>query len=148
MIIPDSSLILYAYDTASPKHIAAKKWWENLLSGDESVGLVHPVVFSFLRVSTKPSAFSRPLSLVQSAELIQTWLDRKIVRLLGESQNHVSDVIDILTAAGATGGNLVVDAQIAAIAKAHEATVHTADRDFQRFRGIACYYPLDDVVSK
>jgi toxin-antitoxin system PIN domain toxin len=143
VIVPDSSLILYAYNTASPEHGLAKQWWEDILSGVETVGLVHPVVFSFLRISTSPRAFSRPLSLARSAELIQSWLDRKMVRLLGETRNHVSDVIQLLTAAGSSGGNLVVDAQIAAVAMAHNATVHTADRDFSRFAGLKCHFPLD-----
>jgi len=148
VIVPDSSLILYAYNSTSREHEAAKHWWENLLSGDESIGLVHPVIFSFLRVSTNPRAFSRPLSLSHATELIEEWLERKNSRLLLESQSHVSQVINILTTAGSSGGNLVVDAQIAAIAIAHKAIVHTADRDFMRFRELNCYYPLDDSKRK
>jgi len=143
VIVPDSSLILYAYNTASLEHEAAKQWWKRLLSGQEAVGLVHPVIFSFLRVSTNPRAFSRPLTLTRSAELIHSWLDRRIVRLLGETRSHVSDAIQLLTAAGSAGGNLVVDAQIAAMALAHNATIHTADRDFARFAGLKCHFPLD-----
>jgi len=143
VIVPDSSLILYAYNAASPEHRLAKEWWEDILSGAEPVGLVHPVVFSFLRISTNPRAFTRPLKLTQSAELIGSWLDRKIVRLLGETRNHVSEVMQLLTAAGSSGGNLVVDAQIAAVAMAHNATIHTADRDFSRFAGLKCHFPLD-----
>jgi toxin-antitoxin system PIN domain toxin len=143
VIVPDSILILYAYNTASPEHEAAKEWWKTLLSSQEAVGLVHPVIFSFLRVSTSPRAFSRPLHLARSAEIIRTWLERKVVRLLGESPNHVSDVIELLTGAGSSGGNLVVDAQIAALAIAHKATVHTADHDFARFKGLSCYFPLE-----
>ena len=144
MIVPDSSLILYAYNAASPDHDSAKRWWEDLLSGVEPVGLVHPVVFSFLRVSTSPRAFGRPLSLAQAAALLHAWFDRRIVRLLHEGQTHVADVVGLLTAAGSSGGNLVIDAQIAALAIAHNATVHTADRDFARFRGLKCKFPLDD----
>jgi toxin-antitoxin system PIN domain toxin len=143
VIVPDSSLILYAYNTAAQEHDAAKEWWRRLLSGNEAVGLVHPVIFSFLRVSTSPRAFSRPLLLARSAGLIHNWLERKVVRLLGESPNHVSDAIRLLTAAGSAGGNLVVDAQVAAVAMAHNATVHTADRDFSRFAGLKCHFPLD-----
>jgi toxin-antitoxin system PIN domain toxin len=143
VIVPDSSLILYAYNSSSPEHERAKRWWENLLSGVEPVGLVYPVIFSFLRLSTSARAFSRPLSPARSAERIQAWLDRRIVRLLGESRGHVSEVINLLTAAGSSGGNLVVGAQIAAIAIAYHATVHTADRDFMRFPGLDCDFPLD-----
>jgi toxin-antitoxin system PIN domain toxin len=144
VIVPDSNLILYAYNTASPEHVRAKEWWESILSGVEPIGLVHPVIFSFLRISTSPRAFARPMSLARAAELIHSWVDRKIVRLLGETRNHVSDVIQLLTVAGSSGGNLVVDAQIAAVAMAHNATVHTADRDFSRFAGLKCHFPLDE----
>jgi toxin-antitoxin system PIN domain toxin len=148
VIVPDSNLILYAYNTASQEYEPAKRWWEDLLSGAEPVGLVHPVIFSFLRVSTNPHAFSRPLSLARSAALLQSWLDRRIVRLLGEGRNHTSEVIALLSAVGSSGGNLVVDAQIAAIAIAHRATVHTADRDFQRFPGLDCRFPLSESSRK
>jgi toxin-antitoxin system PIN domain toxin len=148
VIVPDSSLILYAYNAASPEHEAAKQWWQKLLSGAEPVGLTHPVIFAFLRVSTNPRAFIRPLSLAHAAEAIQSWLGRKVVRVLGESRSHASDVIGLLTAAGSSGGNLVVDAQIAALAIAHRATLHTADYDFQRFHGLDCRYPLEEHSRK
>ena len=142
MIVPDSSLLLYAYDTTSPKYDVANQWWSELLSGSEAVGLVYPVVFSFLRVSTNPRAFAAPLSVAESAQAIQDWLDRHVVRLLTERQDHIAAVVDLLIQAGSSGGNLVVDAQIAATAMAHNATVHTADRDFMRFPGVKCHYPL------
>lgn len=145
MIVPDSSLILYAYNSTSPEHEAARRWWEGLLSGAEPIGLAHPVLFSFLRVSTSPRAFARPLSLARAAELIGAWLERTNVRLLAEGPNHVSEVINLLSSAGSSGGNLVVDAQIAALAMAHRATIHTADRDFLRFQGLDCRYPLDGL---
>lgn len=145
MIVPDSSLLLYAYDTTSPKYDDAKTWWSEQLSGDEAVGLVYPVIFSFLRVSTNPRAFSNPLALAESEQAIGDWLDRHVTRVLLESQDHVAAVVDLLTRAGSTGGNLVTDAQIAAIAKSHNGTVHTADQDFRRFPGVKVHYPLEEI---
>lgn len=57
-------------------------------------------------------------------------------------EDHVRQVVELLTAAGASGGNLVTDAQVAALARAHRAEVHTADHDFRRFPGLTCHYPL------
>lgn len=62
--------------------------------------------------------------------------------LLVESQDHAVAVFDLLSQAASTGGNLVIDAQIAATAMAHNATVHTADRDFMRFPGLKYHYSL------
>jgi predicted nucleic acid-binding protein len=41
-----------------------------------------------------------------------------------------------------SGANLTTDAQIAAIATRHRATVHTADTDFARFPGVRWSNPL------
>ena len=49
MIVPDANLLLYAYDSESPFHRAAARWWSALLSGAEPVGLCPVVVFAFLR---------------------------------------------------------------------------------------------------
>jgi predicted nucleic acid-binding protein len=52
--------------------------------------------------------------------------------------------VELLQESGSAGGNLVTDAQIAALALAHNAQVHTADRDFLRFPTLDCRFPLSD----
>ncbi len=56
---------------------------------------------------------------------------------------HANVVIALLKSAGGAAGNLVADAQIAALAQTYRAVVHTADRDFQRFADVRCLFPLD-----
>ncbi|MFV2068264.1 MAG: TA system VapC family ribonuclease toxin [Pirellulales bacterium] len=142
MIVPDANLLLYAYDEASPFHEAARNWWGACLSGDESIGLTHPVLFAFVRVGTSPRAFEHPMTLDEAAECVFSWLGRAVSRVLQPDANHVRRTLELLHVAGSAGGNLVTDAQIAALAAAYRATVHTADRDFMRFPGVDCEYPL------
>jgi toxin-antitoxin system PIN domain toxin len=144
MIVPDSNLLLYAYDSTSPFHDRARRWWEACLAGSEIVGLVHPVVFAFVRIGTDRRAFEHPLTLSQAATHVAEWLARSVVRELDSGHNHVERVLDLLDKSKSAGGGLVTDAQIAAIALAHQATVHTADRDFMRFGGLNCFFPLDE----
>ncbi len=143
MIVPDANLLLHAYDSASPYHEVAKRWWKSCLEGDEVVGLTHPVLFAFVRVGTKTPAYATPMSVSEASHIVLSWLERKVVRTLPEDPQHFERVIRLLTEAGSSGGNLVTDAQIAAIAIAHQATVHTNDRDFQRFKGLKTFYPFD-----
>lgn len=143
MIIPDSSLLLYAYNSSSPWHKPAADWWAACLNGDEPIGLVFPVLFAFLRVGTNPRSFPSALSVEVVAQHVGDWFGRRIVRLLSEDPKHFEQVVTLLTDAESTAGNLTTDAQIAAIAIAHQATVHTNDRDFQRFKGLKTFYPLD-----
>jgi predicted nucleic acid-binding protein len=63
--------------------------------------------------------------------------------VLQPDANHVTQVLMLLQEASSAGGNLVTDAQVAALAIAHRATVHTADHDFARFAALNCRYPLE-----
>ena len=144
MIVPDSNLLLYAYNAASTFHVPARAWWEACLSGAEPVGLVHPVIFSFVRISTHRRWVPEPFTLGEAVAHVASWTDRTVTRVLNEGPNHVQQVVELLEAAGSAGGNLVTDAQVAALAIAHRGTVHTADRDFQRFAALDCRFPLDE----
>ena len=64
MIVPDANLLLYATDSTSPFHDAARQWWTSCLNGVVPVGLCDPVVFAFVRISTHPRAFERALVVV------------------------------------------------------------------------------------
>lgn len=143
MIVPDANLLLYAYDSSSPFHDRARTWWETCLSGSGTIGLVHPVIFAFVRIGTSTRAFERPLTLEQVSKHVAAWLDRSVTRVLQPDHDHVMRVLDLLHGIQAASPNLVTDAQVAAIAMAHKATVHTADRDFMRFKGLECVFPLE-----
>lgn len=143
MIVPDANLLLYAYDKESPFHARARRWWEQCLSGVETVGLTHPVVFAFLRIGTNARAFVPPLSLANAHDIVRSWLEAPPVQVLLPGPDHLQRVFQLLEQAASAGGNLVTDAQIAALADACRATIHTADRDFQRFKTVRTHYPLD-----
>ncbi|WP_179131285.1 TA system VapC family ribonuclease toxin [Candidatus Entotheonella palauensis] len=143
MIVPDANLLLYAYNTASPFHTRARDWWEACLSGSEPVGLTQPVIFAFVRIGTSARVFTDPLTLDEASEHVKSWIERRITYVLQPHADYVDRVLSLLAAVNSAGGNLVTDAQIAALAIAYRAVVHTADRDFLRFPGLSCHYPLD-----
>lgn len=141
MIVPDINLLLYAYDAESPFHQAAAAWWAECLSGDEQVGLAPTVVFGFVRVGTSGRAFRSPLMPTQAAGHVRAWLRQPVAQVLGTDAAHVEQVLVSLERIG-TAGNLVTDAQIAVLAREHDAVVHTSDTDFVRFPGLRWYNPL------
>ncbi len=143
MIVPDANLLLYAYDQASPFHDRARDWWDACLSGREPVGLTHPAMFAFLRIATNARAFTNPMTLDEAAEHVLSWVSRRVSQILQPPSDHATEVIALLKAGGGTAGNLVTDAQVAALAQTYRAVIHTADRDFLRFPSIRCHFPLD-----
>ena len=147
MIVPDVNLLLYAYDDESPFHEKAARWWKDTLSGEEPVGLPQVVIFGFVRVGTNARAFRRPMTPADAAGLVRSWTARPVVQLLDVNASHVEHVLKSVEGVGAAG-NLVTDAQIAAIAIQHGAVVHTTDTDFMRFTGLRWLNPIGGVGSR
>lgn len=143
MIVPDANLLLYAYDADSPFHERAAGWWRSCLSGAEPVGLCPVVLFAFVRVGTSRRAFVEPLTIAEASAHLRAWLGRSVTTLLVTQESDVVQALTWLEAAG-SGGNLTTDAQIAAVAHRHRATVHTADTDFGRFPDVSWRNPLLD----
>lgn len=141
MIVPDANLLLYAYDSSSRFHQPASAWWQSCLSGGESVGLCAPVLFAFLRIATSRRTFVTPMSIEGAGGHVRGWLERSVTEFLPTQESDVLQALAWLEAAG-TGGDLTTDAQIAATAHRHRATVHTADTDFGRFPDVRWRNPL------
>lgn len=141
MILPDANLLLHALNSDSADHTASRKWWSRLLEGEQEVGLCSVVVFAFIRISTHRIAFPHPLSVATALDHVENWLSFSTVSWIESTHADLAVVRGLLKAAG-TGGNLVTDAQIAAISLRLDATIHTADTDFGRFPKVRWKNPL------
>lgn len=141
MILPDANLLLHAINSDSGDHLPARTWWKSLLSSDEEVGLCSVVIFAFVRISTNRIAFPHPLGAEKAFAHVENWFQFPGVQWVDSTQEDLSVAQHLLRQAG-TAGNLVTDAQIAAIALRLDATIHTADADFGRFPGVRWKNPL------
>jgi len=142
MIIPDLNLVLYAYHATTPKHKAARVWWEQLLSGSAVVGIPWLVIMGFIRISTNTRIFDDAVGPDEAVLSVKEWLEKSCVRILHPGPRHPEIFFGLLNHSG-TAGNLTADAHIAALAIEYNATVHTADTDFVRFAGCRWINPLD-----
>ncbi len=141
MIVPDVNLLLYATIDSFPHHTSARRWWEDSINSNQPIGLVDPAVFGFLRISTNRRILDPPLSIERACAHIESWdLQPNVSRLVGGSE-FVGIALDMLKTAG-TAGNLTTDAQIAALAVEHGATVYSNDTDFARFPDVKWVNPL------
>jgi toxin-antitoxin system PIN domain toxin len=146
VIIPDINLLLYAYDSNSPFHAKASNWWKSCLSGTETIGLLHVVVFGFVRIATNSRAFLNPMTSAEAASHVHSWLEQPAVKVLDPDPEDLQQVLKLLVGLG-TAGNLVSDAQMAALAMDHDAVLHTADADFVRFQGLRWFNPISGTRS-
>lgn len=141
MTLVDANILLYAEDSLSVRHAAARSWWDDRLSGTELVGLCWPVLTAFIRIATNPRLHQRPLTLEEASRRVQSWLEQPCVRLLQPTDQHWTIFRRVLREGNASG-NLVSDAHLAALALEHNAELCSADADFARFPGLKWSNPL------
>jgi toxin-antitoxin system PIN domain toxin len=137
----DVNLLLYAYDTRSPRHGPARKWLEQTLSGTETVGLPWVVMLAFIRLITRSVVVERPLAIEEAIDLVESWLGQPCVTVIHPTDRHPAVLRELLQPLG-TAGNLTTDAHLAALAIEHGASLCSCDADFSRFPGLRWADPL------
>ena len=141
MIVPDVNLLLYAYNREAPLHNEARNWWVGLINGTERVGIPWAVANSFLRLLTIRGLLTHPATPSQALDFVREWFRQPHVAPLNPGSQHLTLLGQLLAAAG-VGGNLVMDAHVAALAMEYQAEVHSNDTDFGRFPGLRWRNPL------
>jgi len=141
LTLVDANLLLYAYDSTSRFHAAARAWLEEQLSGSALVGLPWSVLLAFLRIATNARALQQPLSTGEATTIVSSWLDVPCVVVPAPGPGHW-DVLAGLLVASQARGPLVSDAHLAALTLEHGGVLATTDRDFARFEGLRVLDPL------
>jgi toxin-antitoxin system PIN domain toxin len=140
-VLLDANLLLYAVDVRSRQHEPAAAWLQEVLVGDRRVGLPWQTIGAFLRISTHPRVTERPLSPVDAWGYVASWLRADPV-WVPPATERTAAVLGRLLDRYAITGNLVTDAQLAALAIEHGLTVMSADTDFARFAEASWHNPL------
>lgn len=141
MIVPDSNLLVYAYNDGAPEYNDARQWWEDTINGDETVGLPWVVTTGFVRLMSNSKFVHSPLTPAAAADHVMDWFQFSHVISINPGPGHLALFRQNLAVPG-SGTKLVPDAHIAAIAMEYDAVVHSADRDFGRFPGVRWHNPL------
>jgi toxin-antitoxin system PIN domain toxin len=140
VILVDANVLLYAVNESVDKHEQARSWLDGALNGREPVGLSWIVLLAFLRLSTRVGLFPSPLTVREAIDRVEAWLAQPPSVVLEPTSRHLSVLAGLLASTG-SGGNLVNDAHLAALAVEHDATIVTYDTDFGRFPGVRWQLP-------
>lgn len=139
----DANLLLYASDRSSGRHTRAIEVLADLAAGPDLLYMFWPVAMAFLRISTHPSIFDRPLTPDVARRNLDDLITRPHVRTPGEGSTFW-DIYQQTSMTDTIRGNLVPDAHIASLMRQHGVgTILTSDRDFRRFDGITARNPFD-----
>lgn len=141
MILLDANLLIYAVNQDAPLHRKAKSWMESAISGSETIGLSWSVILAFIRLTTRPGLFRKPLTVKSAFQAVEAWLSQPSVTLVHPGPRHFGLLREFLLQSG-TGGNLTSDAHLAALALEQGAELCSTDADFARFPKLKWSNPL------
>jgi len=136
----DANILLYAVDTSSPQHRQTADWLTAQLSGCRRVGMPWQSLVAFLRISTHPRAARTPLTPDEAWSYVADWLAADVVWVPTPTERHGRILADLI-GRYQLRGNLVSDAELAALAIENGLTVCSADTDFARFSEVAWLDP-------
>jgi uncharacterized protein len=140
-VLLDANVLLYSVDHSSPHHGRCADWVRGAFTSQRRIALPWQTIGAFLRIATHPRVFSRPLNTADAWSMVQHWLaapnswvpaaTERTALILGGLINDLD-----------LRGNLVPDAQLAALAIEHGVAVISVDSDFARFDGLRWINPL------
>lgn len=140
-MIVDANLLLYAVDSTSQEHGAAAEWLTGVLNSPVRIGLPWQSLGAFLRIATSPRIMANPLTAAQAQDFVDAWLSCRAA-WVPPATERTSVVYGQLSRRHRVTGNLVPDAQLAAIALEHGVAVASADSDFARFPEVTWVNPV------
>lgn len=142
MILLDANILLYAYDSESPRQQKCADWLNALFQRPEYVGIPWVAMWAFVRVRTSLRAVSKPATIAESFAVIREWRSLPNVVVVEPGKRHAG-LLEYVASTYDVSGPLLSDAVIAALALENGAAVASTDRDFSRFKEIRWINPLD-----
>ena len=129
----DVNILLYASDRESPFHQAAAAFLGERAGDPDIFCLMWPVIMGYVRLATHPRLFDRPLTPSAAVSNVAALVVMPRCRVVSEPEDFLEAYREVAVEVMARG-NLVPDAHVAALARAHGIrTIYTHDRDFRKF---------------
>jgi predicted nucleic acid-binding protein len=93
----DVNLLIYVVDEDARDHEAALRWFEEVLSGTETVAFAWFALLGFLRITTRSQGARDPWPIESALDEIQRWLAQPIATVIHPTDRHAAVLRDLLT---------------------------------------------------
>ncbi len=133
----DSNILIYAINSASPKHQAAQKFLETHINELE---FAHQNILETIRVLTHPK-FVSPMGIKEAAMAISAILEAG--KMITPSQTSLYFAVELVKR-HSLSGNRIFDAYLAATALSQGINTIATDNevDFKKFKGLKVINPF------
>ncbi len=132
MKLLDVNVVLAAHRDDHPHFEVARGWLDELLLTGARFSVIDMVAGAFLRVATNRRIFSVPTPMEDAFAYLRALRGQPGHALLAPGPSHLS-LLQQLCEDLDVSGDLIPDAQLAAIAVEHACELVSFDRDFARF---------------
>lgn len=142
-LLVDGNILLYAVNEAGAEHAAARGVLERLRAATVPWCMTWGIVYEFLRVSTHPRVFPRPLSATAAWSVVARLLESDLLTVLLPTPRHAEVLRQTLDEMPHPAGNLFHDIHTAVLMREHGVPeIYTADTDFLQFRFLRVTDPV------
>lgn len=135
MKLLDVNVVLAASRDDHPNFEVARPYVDRLLANGDRFSVTDLVAVAFLRVATNRRIFVSPTPIEQAFGYVRTLRAQPGHVLVAPGPAHL-ELLERIAIAEDALGDLMPDAQLAAIAVEHACEVVSFDRDFARFRDV------------
>jgi toxin-antitoxin system PIN domain toxin len=128
----DVNVVLAAHREDHPHFQVARAWLAETLASSSRFAVTDLVAGSFLRVATNRRVFSIPTPPADAFSYLRALRGQPGHVMLGPGPRHL-ELLERLCEDSDASGDLIPDAQLAAVAVEHACELVSFDRDFARF---------------
>jgi len=105
----DTNILLYAANRDAEEHRAASSFLKAAGEGIDPWYLTEGILYEFLRVTTHPRVFDRPLTWRQALQFLQPFLTGPAFRILEVGERHWEILKQVMEGMNHPSGNLCFD---------------------------------------
>jgi toxin-antitoxin system PIN domain toxin len=134
VFVIDTNVLVYAIDRDAADHVVCQGLLERCREQAEPWYLTWGIAYEFLRVTTHPAIFRRPLPMKDSWAFLEAVFASPGLGMLLETERHAHVAAEVLAEAPQLSGNLVFDTHTAILMRENGVRgIYTYDGDFNRF---------------
>lgn len=140
MKLLDVNVVLAASRDDHPNFEVARPYVDRLLAAGERFSVIDLVAGAFLRIATNRRIFLTPMPVAEAFGYLRALRGQPAHVLLGPGPAHL-ELLERIAATADALGDLIPDAQLAAVAVEHACEIVSFDRDFARFGDVRWSLP-------
>ncbi len=142
MMLPDTNVLVYAFNVNAPRHSEYRAWVQAMVNGVEPYAVCDLTLSGLVRLVTNSRIFDPPASIDSALAFAGAVRSQPHCHSVSAGQQFWP-IFEELCRKAEARGKLVPDAHLAALAIENGCELITADRDFRQFPGLRWRHPLD-----